>query len=330
MSLSSDIQKVAIVGLPNNYLNAEYSNVNLDTQLVKTIHTEGTLFVLDSLRSQYNRNGFSVNTTNLFQHYNRLRLSEVAIQLNIPTINKYNKTVKIKLEQIGTPTEIISFVLAEGYYTDLDIFIAMFSTALNFAIEPYAATFNLKEHLVSTLLFDVSRMSVIVNSPDYKKIKIETPLKLNPALDETFISFIECDFLKSKLLCPFPVYDEIKQTGKIYTTDDVINSGVCQLIYSRYLYILCDELTASQRIASFDGENSINNLVAIINLRQSSQASYDILGITNEYTINTKAQNLNILNIYISDEFNNILDFGFDIDNIVYDNQIKLVFIAHD
>lgn len=328
-------QPVEIKNLPNNYLKQKSNNVNTNEQLVRITRTEGGFLCFDSEQSKYNSNGFEIITDQLNEHLNRLRLVDMFLSTNVPNINSTNKRVIINYANLSgfpvtppqTSTGSISFDLDEGYYNFNSTFLTMFEDKLNTEATLNGNVPSKWNFRTGPKLFEVLRASTDIHSPDYNKMKILTPFIVDD--DYAFSFDASCPFIKyGKNLCHISPL----QTINLNPSGQSINffkSRMASMIYTRYLIIRSEKLTEGHHINSFNGKKNMSDLIAIVGIDRPSQSEYKILDTESDMVILCRSVEFKRLYITVTDEYDNVIPFGYDSQGNLLDNQIRMTFISH-
>lgn len=315
MSIDANIQKVAIVSLPTQAIKA-MDQVGYETQLIRVTETDGSTFIIDSLRSTYSNRGFAIDTKNLADHYSRLRLLNITLSYNEPNVNIRNNNIRIFYEENGGPTKgVIDVNLPVGYYTDYaNHLLAFLNSTLSLLIP--VGTWS------GPITF--TRASTDPVSPDFKKMRANFPT-VQSGNTYSFQFDANCSFVKKgKSFCYFN--PEVKTVS-----GGVLKSGPAHLIATRFLYIVSKEMTHRQRVSSFDGEDDRRGIVGIINFGASlTQAEYTVLSNSLNYNIKVTRNPLGYMNFTIEDEHRDVINFGYDSTGNMFDNQLMITFNMHD
>lgn len=326
MSLSQDVQKVFLVHPSRNYIESMQKDQSTEEQQLTVNYASSSLYMVDSQNSVPHGDNFIVQTRNVTTRRHKLRLLSTTLSTNLPNINKFNNNVRIFYNIVGDPiVNVINFDLEPGYYSRDDLVLEL-AVKSNNSVPANAAL--IWDFTSPGLYFTFSATSNTANRGiDKNKIEVTLPNQIVGGDLYEFQFDPKCSFIKNGAnLCHF--------SSDKFINGYTVLSGVCNMVYTRYLKLKSKELMkAYGNLTSFDGKNDVNDLVAIIDHGDIRGSSYRTVSTGVDFVISTKSQNLNFIEFEMTDEFDNVLNFGptgsvGDL-NSLSDNQILLQFSAH-
>jgi hypothetical protein len=234
--------------------------------------------------------------------------------MNIPTINQFNKQLRIFYTDTVTTIENVAVInLIEGYYKNVEEFKDMLNVVFNTWQGENPGIFN------TTIV-----AAVLTGSLDFLRISITFPHFATSANPVIFQMDSASPYVKySKWLCYFDPNYIIQQGNSIV-------SNISTFIYTRYLEIQCGELTNRQRVQSYDGKKISNDLIASINVGKILSPVHTFISDNSDFTIDTRGVDLSRLILRIEDEYANAWPVGYSNNGIFLDNQVRLVFLCTD
>lgn len=308
-----------------------------DEQIIKAVDVNSSILSLDTKygASDPSSHACYIRTNASMNNYKRLKLMSADLLYNISNINIRNNGLTIIFYNAGLPsiTFEIDVTLVIGYY-DLDDTSKFSIQEIQDAINARVVALGFEsggandkgfvEHNVGQGdYFLLSRVSLKKHEIGYHQIEIDPP---NSVSYDTFEISPNCSFYKYG---SFVI--DLHLEPFIFGTPLI--TGICYMVYTRYLSLRCPELTRVHPLSSFENNKVANDLIFNIPWTKENQAgtNSDYMGYSfNSNTIYVRNNRLEQATLYLVDEWGFPWEMGNRINGRLAQNQLHMTFMAEE